>query len=259
MGVFSGNDVDTAGDAEVTLKTAAGAELLGQQVSAASLPVVIASNQSAVPISAASLPLPTGAATETTLGTVNTNLGIINANLTNGNQVTSVRPSTSTTYSVGISAFTPGATPTDIITITGSATKTIRVLSIEFTSVQTTRALINMFIIKRSAANTGGTSTTPTVVPADSNNAAPTAVVRVYTANPTVGAAVGNLSIVKVLSDDSGANAVGGSGYMWDFTKGGFAQGAILRGTSQVLAVSLNGATLPIGLSVVATVTWTEE
>lgn len=38
----------------------------GQAAMAASVPVVIASNQSAVPISAAALPLPTGAATETT-------------------------------------------------------------------------------------------------------------------------------------------------------------------------------------------------
>lgn len=99
MGVFSGNDVDAAGSAEVTLYTAAGVELVGQQVSAASLPVVIASNQSAISISAASLPLPTGAATaalqttgNSTLTTIDTDLGIINANLTNGNQVVKGMP-----------------------------------------------------------------------------------------------------------------------------------------------------------------------
>lgn len=62
---------------------------IGQKAMAASIPVVIASNQSAVPISgsvsvsnfpatqpisAVSLPLPTGAATETTLSAVNTKL-----------------------------------------------------------------------------------------------------------------------------------------------------------------------------------------
>lgn len=45
--------------------------VLGQTLMATSLPVVIASNQSAVPISAASLPLPTGAATQATLSTLN--------------------------------------------------------------------------------------------------------------------------------------------------------------------------------------------
>lgn len=55
MGVYSGNDVDAAGSAEVTLYTAAGMELVGQQTSAASVPVVIASNQSAVPTSTVDL------------------------------------------------------------------------------------------------------------------------------------------------------------------------------------------------------------
>lgn len=48
------------------------AALDGQKTMANSLPVVIASDQSAVPISASSLPLPTGAATETTLSALNT-------------------------------------------------------------------------------------------------------------------------------------------------------------------------------------------
>jgi len=47
---------------------------LGQALMAASQPVVIASNQSTLPISAATLPLPTGAATETTLAAINTKL-----------------------------------------------------------------------------------------------------------------------------------------------------------------------------------------
>lgn len=67
-------DIDANGAEEVNLRTATGAEVLGQQVSASSLPVVISSDQSAVPISAASLPLPTGAATEATLSAVDTKL-----------------------------------------------------------------------------------------------------------------------------------------------------------------------------------------
>src|SRR5271166_5731894 len=52
------------------------ATTLGQKAMAASIPVAIASDQSAVPISAASLPLPTGAATA--------------ANQTNGSQETQI-------------------------------------------------------------------------------------------------------------------------------------------------------------------------
>ena len=46
----------------------------GSATSANSAPVVIANDQAAVPVSAASLPLPTGAATETTLAAINTKL-----------------------------------------------------------------------------------------------------------------------------------------------------------------------------------------
>lgn len=107
MGVFSGNDVDNTGDAEVTLKTPAGVDLLGQQTSAGSLPVVIASNQTAIPvtgtfwqatqpvsgtvtanqgtspwvISATTLPLPTGAATSALQTTGNASLAAIDAGI----------------------------------------------------------------------------------------------------------------------------------------------------------------------------------
>lgn len=51
MGVFhQEGDVDANGAQEVNLRTAAGVELLGQQTSAASLPVVIASNQTEYPV-----------------------------------------------------------------------------------------------------------------------------------------------------------------------------------------------------------------
>lgn len=48
------------------------AVVLGQALMATSLPVAIASNQSALPITAASLPLPSGAATQATLAILNT-------------------------------------------------------------------------------------------------------------------------------------------------------------------------------------------
>lgn len=48
--VYGEGDVDSNGAEEVNLRTSAGAELLGQQTSAASLPVVIASNQTPVPV-----------------------------------------------------------------------------------------------------------------------------------------------------------------------------------------------------------------
>lgn len=53
----------------------------GQETMANSEPVVIASDQSAVPVSAASLPLPTGAATSAAQGTLETDVEAINTRL----------------------------------------------------------------------------------------------------------------------------------------------------------------------------------
>src|SRR5271165_3908794 len=66
------------------------ATTLGQKAMAASIPVAIASDQSAVPISAASLPLPAGAATSANQTTEITALATLEANQTNGTQVTSI-------------------------------------------------------------------------------------------------------------------------------------------------------------------------
>lgn len=68
--------VDLAPEFEIT--DAVGA---GQKLMAASSPVVIASDQSAIPISAASLPLPTGASTDALQTTGNASLASIDAGI----------------------------------------------------------------------------------------------------------------------------------------------------------------------------------
>jgi hypothetical protein len=62
---------------------------LGQKTESASIPVVLPSDQT-VPISAVSLPLPTGASTSALQTSGNSSLSSINANQTNGTQTTSV-------------------------------------------------------------------------------------------------------------------------------------------------------------------------
>ena len=56
-------------------------DTLGQKTMANSTGVAIASDQSAVPVSAAALPLPAGAATEATLATMSALVAKMNANL----------------------------------------------------------------------------------------------------------------------------------------------------------------------------------
>jgi hypothetical protein len=149
------------------------------------------------------------------------------------------------TYTASATAIAPAALASDVFTITGSATKTINITQIDLNGVQTTAGQAVVLLIKRSTADTGGTSTVVGKIPLDSLSAASTATVLAYTANPTVGIATGTLISTRMFlpgattaSDAQGvAISFGGLG----------GQQLTLRGTSQVLAVNLNGTTLTGG------------
>lgn len=158
-------------------------------------------------------------------------------------------------YSAGILSLTTAASATDIFTITGSATKTVRITELTSQCTETTAGVVAVQLLKRSAANTGGTSTTPTVVPHDSTSPAGTATVRAYTANPSgLGALVG---LVRATRETWLAPASVASASRNPFT---FYNGlsVVLRGTSEVLAVNLNGVTVTGGTCALWA-TWTEE
>jgi hypothetical protein len=160
---------------------------------------------------------------------------------------------TKASYSAAALAFVPALTATDIFTLTGSATKTIRITRIQISATQTTATANNIVLLKRSTANTGGTSTTLTATPLDSANAAATAVARSYTANPTVGTLVGNLRVDKLfIPTTTGSPTI----LDWKFGEG--CQPIYLRGVAQVLAVNLNSTTLA-GNSFNIFIEWTEE
>jgi len=119
-----GSYVDVKVTPSGALSTALGdiSGIVGQQTMANSIPVTIASDQSTLAISAASLPLPTGAATETTLSALNTK---IPANLT----VTSTRllvDGSGVTQPVSIAATVTTSETTSstgtISSVSGSAT-----------------------------------------------------------------------------------------------------------------------------------------
>ncbi len=90
----------------------------------------------------------------------------------------------------------------DIAQITGAAGgKIVRVKRIVI--AKPSADLVNFSLSKRSAANTGGTPTTPAKVPLDSRSAAASAVAQGYTAVPNSGAAVGTIyGPFKVLTTD---------------------------------------------------------
>lgn len=302
MGFYpSEGDVDSNGAEEVNLKTSAGVELLGQQASAASLPVVIASDQSTIPVTDAAL---TNASQKTQIvdsagliidardinsTPVNGDIGLITNSIIYGhttagggayvevkvtpsgavladvtgstitaNQGTSpwvTTPKVISTYSASAVAVVPAAAATDVFTIIGSASKTVRIrrISASVTTTAGSGLALTVQLIKRSTANTGGTSTTPTVVPYDSTNAAATAVVRNYTANPTLGTAVGTVVSRRARAATTGTEVPEA---VWIF--GGDTQPIVLNGVAQQLSINFNGATITAPVACF-TVEWTEE
>jgi len=161
-----------------------------------------------------------------------------------------------TSYAASIVGLAAANTPTDIFTITGSATKTIRIFRVCFSGTENTSAVRDVLLIKRSTANSGGTSSAPTIVPYDSNNAAATATVLTYTANPSLGATVGTVRAAKV--DVGATNLTSAADQVeWNFGNNPV-QAIVLRGTSQVLAINLNGVTSASG-SFDMVFEWTEE
>lgn len=160
------------------------------------------------------------------------------------------------TYSAAVVGLASALTATDIFTITGSATKTIRVSRIVVNGVQTTAAQVNVLIIKRSTANTAGTSAAATAVSYDSANAAATATVLSYTANPTTGTAVGTASARRAFIPGA-ASATDAQGL--EMISGDVGQQMLtLRGIAQVIAVNLNATTIA-GSAFNITVEWTES
>jgi hypothetical protein len=167
-------------------------------------------------------------------------------------------PPLKATYVASTGFYTPPSTPTDCVVVTGSASKTIKILRIELSSIQTATGMNNWFLIKRSAADTTGTATNETLVPLDSSNAASGAgTVKHYTANPgALGAAVGNVLARKICSPVITGLAEGSSVI---FDEKMYGQPIVLRGVAEQLALNFGGAAVPAGFSMSVTVWYSEE
>lgn len=167
------------------------------------------------------------------------------------------------TYAVG-NTFTPPATPTDMITVTGSASKTIRVWSLHVCTTNTAAGSQEFRLIKRSTADTGGTAVASTLVPLNATSAAATATVNHYTANPgALGTAVGTVNIVRWASPIAVPGAMTVPTACQELLPTGLpGQGVVpvvLNGIAEQLAVNFNGAALVAGQTHAFRVTVTEE
>lgn len=173
-------------------------------------------------------------------------------------------PAIRASYLAYSGSFTPAATPTDIFSISGSTTKLIKVFRAHLVSTQTAAGINSWALVKRTTANTGGTASVVSVVRSDGNDPPETAAVRVYSANPTLGALIGNAwagfigSPANPIPPGVQPGLAGLIGITIDFTEF-FGKPIFLRSPSDVLAWNFGGAALPAGLSIRAGFNWTEE
>lgn len=163
---------------------------------------------------------------------------------------------TKTTYSSAIITLNLAALATDFFTITGSATKTVRVTEI-FVVFTGGGVIITAQLLKRSTANTGGTSSSPSMVPHDSNSGAATAAIRAYTVNPTVLGTLVGLMRAERTNSPLLTSTTNPEDISYSFGTRP-SQTVVLRGTGEVLAFNLNGVTLSSGTAT-AFIEWTEE
>lgn len=162
-------------------------------------------------------------------------------------------PNRPATYSASITGISFANLATDVFTITGSATKVIKIIHMSLTGTQTAASIEDVILLRRSTANTGGTSTVLTNVTFDTTNPASTATVRAYTANPTLGTLVGNIHTEKVFVSTTATDPD-----IWEYEYMNHSQPITLRGINEVVAINLNGTTV-VGDLFNVDITWTEE
>ena len=142
------------------------------------------------------------------------------------------------------SAFSivPAASATDVVEVIGSATTTVEITRMTIGGVQTTAGQVLVNLLRRSTADTVGTQTAQTIVPHQATDAAATAVIKAYTANPTTGTLVGNVRSRR-LPIGAATSLIPATVYEF----GENTKPLFLAGVAQTLCINLNGATVTGG------------
>jgi hypothetical protein len=163
------------------------------------------------------------------------------------------------TFSAAANGLAVAATGAmDAVCLTGSATKFVRVKRISITGIQaTTAGTSDVELFFRTAANSGGASTTPTIAPFDTVNGAATAVMRAYTTAPTPGAGVAIRS--QKIPVPLAASASQYPPVIWEFSPSLGTQEVILRGVAQQACVNFPAAFSGATPSIDIDFTWTEQ
>lgn len=167
------------------------------------------------------------------------------------------------TYVYTAFGITPYATPTDWILLQGSASKTVKVTRVDIRYYATAVAYVEFHLVKRTAANTGGTSTSQAAFVAkyDSADPAQTGVILLYTVVPgALGAGVdvftGRL-LAQSLTTAAGSQQTDPVSYPRD-AAALVAKTLTLNGVAEFCAINFNSGAVPAGTKIDVLVEWEE-
>lgn len=162
------------------------------------------------------------------------------------------------TYSYAIGGLTVATAATDVAVLElplAQTNKLIRLRQIQVSgSAGTTNSYV-LNVIKRSLLNSGGTRTTPTPVPRDSRLDPASAVLGLYTVNPTINNTVGPIDGGRLTLATSGGNTLDRLNLQYSWLND---MAPVLRNPGECLALNFNGS-LPAGALIDISISWTEE
>jgi len=162
------------------------------------------------------------------------------------------------TYAYRAADVTPVATATDVLALVGANGKLIRITKIGISGSATAASLLDIYISKRTALNTGGTLTNPVATKYDSLDPNPSATLVLYTANPSALGAGTGLEGDKIYLPAQATPAGEPTHWMVDYT-GIEAKCPILRNANESISINFAGQAIPAGTSLYLYIEWTEE
>lgn len=168
------------------------------------------------------------------------------------------RPLRKATYSSAAIALSPAASATDFLTLTGSASVTVRVREVRCSGISTANATATIVGLRRSTLNTGGTSATVNALSHVSSQPGALGAVLAYTANPTTGTLAGNYRAGYLTSVTAASTTVGSQPMVWTFGDGDI-EAPTLIGANATFALNAQGASFTAGFAANCSITWTEE
>ena len=160
------------------------------------------------------------------------------------------------TYRAFIFGLAPTGAVNDLVALGGAAGVLVRLKSVTVSGTATAATQVPISVFKRTAAYTGGTITDVTRVSSDTTDPASVVGLRHYAVAGATAGAGSRFDGGRLNMAPAGAGAVDRLEFHYTCCND---KAPNARGSSQFLAVSLDGTTFPAGGALDVAICWTEE